>query len=711
MSDFALKLAGTEPDQAAESGSAVRQDSSRPQVYIDLATAAERSGKNRADLSRRCGNEWHPRGLAKLVQQPGKKSQWFVREDADPGFAAVKFPEQLKLDLSSLDASHREQVIQRKRILDNWLEARAGGVKLGMNEGEVTAKFLMRVEAEERLTINRATLYRWHSCYRESGLPGLQDRRREKESSAGFDDPFLDECKRWWLDQRQRSARLCFGIAEAKAIEQGWKLTGYRRVCQLLAAIPRTATVKAREGPEAHNNKVASYIKRDYSTLHSNEQWVGDHHRFDVMVQCGTDKKGKPKYDRPWLTAWMDMRSRKIMGWCIFAHDPNQNSILSALRAGIIDNGVPELLYVDNGKDFDSYAFHGRTKKERFAERAARRAAAKKGEAIIDEKPVAGILGHLGIKARFCWAFHGQSKPIERFFNTLEDRFGKLWETYCGNSPENRPEDYQKKLDGGQAPQLADFIQAFSEWVENDYHARGHEGNNMDGRSPVAVYAGSWGEASKRTTTQEMLNLLLMKQTKPVPVKRGGSITCNKLDYGMGNPALIPWIGKKVYLRVDERQIKSVLVFSLDDRFICIAQADGSVPANATDQHKRTALDERKRIKKDMAAYNISRPRAVESMADTVARVVYAEAAANTHSVDNPPPISPVRSPLEGELDALREAQERGKYRIAVGAESMSDPLRSGQFILNAEAHTVCGAEDTTDVSISDLMKFTGGES
>ena len=134
------------------------------------------------------------------------------------------------------------------------------------------------------------------------------------------------------------------------------------------------------------------------------------------------------------------MRSRLIAGWCIYAHDPNSNSILSALRGGVTVFGVPELLYIDNGKDYSSYTFHGSTKWQR-----------RHGKVQIDTGRIAGILNHLQIKSRFCWAYHGQSKPIERFFNTLEARFSRVFATYCGRHPLAKPECLEANLAKGLA--------------------------------------------------------------------------------------------------------------------------------------------------------------------------------------------------------------------------------------------------------------------
>lgn len=52
-----------------------------------------------------------------------------------------------------------------------------------------------------------------------------------------------------------------------------------------------------------------------------NDVWFGDHHQFDVFV---LDERGRPV--RPWLTAWYDIGSGRVVGWCI-STNPNSETI------------------------------------------------------------------------------------------------------------------------------------------------------------------------------------------------------------------------------------------------------------------------------------------------------------------------------------------------------------------------------------------------
>ena len=132
---------------------------------------------------------------------------------------------------------------------------------------------------------------------------------------------------------------------------------------------------------------------------------------------------------RPWLTAWTDMRSRTLVGWHVNTGG-NQTTIMRALRRGVDSYGPPESVKIDNGRDYDSEMWTGTTK-------AKRRKSLKAG--YIDETMVTGLYGMLGISVSFSIPYHPQSKPIERFFHTVDIQFTKTFDTYCGKDHARKP--------------------------------------------------------------------------------------------------------------------------------------------------------------------------------------------------------------------------------------------------------------------------------
>jgi hypothetical protein len=625
--------------------------------WIDLKEAARRLGLSSDAAVRRFRlPAWIAAGYArqdKPASGKGKKI-WYVREDADPLLARVKQPEHLSaaFDLRTLTDKQRRTVNDRLRLVKRWETERAAGVTLGLTESKITANFLQRLLIDESRTISRRTLFNWLAGYRREGIAGLVDERwKTAKSGEAAADPFLEFVRELYLSLRRPKLTVCHEIASLRAQERGWTVRSYKTCQRAIDAIPRAVVLKRRFGEEAHTNEAQPFIERDYSTLASNEIWTGDHHQCDVWVAH------QGKFVRPWLSAWQDARSRKIVGFSIFTHDPNQDSILAAFRAGVVDCGVPQRVYVDNGKDYDCYALQGMTKQQR-----------RKVRVSLDAEHVAGVFGQLGVMVTHCEPYHGQSKPIERFFNTLEDRFGRTWETYCGKDPAHRPEDLPQKLKAGRAPSLEDFAAALETWLSADYHQRAHGGDAMNGQSPDQVYAACLG--TKLTAAPELIDLLLLKPTRPVKVAQNG-VTYNGLRYGQYEPALQQLLGKQVVLRIDPRDVTRVSVWTEEGRFVCDAPTNGKVPFNADEQTLRAAIGEKRRHRRVMADYHQVRPRLSEDLPDLMIRAAAAaNKAAGTDRPDPslpPPSLKPVQSPLAAGLKDYQRAVERK----AVGAESL----------------------------------------
>ena len=158
------------------------------------------------------------------------------------------------------------------------------------------------------------------------------------------------------------------------------------------------------------------YLLTDFGTLVPNQIWASDHDQHDVWIRNdffpGVSANAAL---RPWLTAVIDMRSRKIVGTA-WSASPSSHTISSALRVGIADFGIPQILDVDTGKDYE-----------------------KVGQ-IGFSPECSGVLVRLRIQPQYCLPKHPQSKLIEGWFGTVRKRFDRLWPSYCGADPKDRPE-------------------------------------------------------------------------------------------------------------------------------------------------------------------------------------------------------------------------------------------------------------------------------
>lgn len=86
---------------------------------------------------------------------------------------------------------------------------------------------------------------------------------------------------------------------------------------------------------------------------HRNACWEGDHKRIPVRV----DLEGSAEW--PWVTWFIDVATKVIVGVALTPHQPARDAVLAALRTGISRaepygpcGGLPTVVRVDRGKEF-----------------------------------------------------------------------------------------------------------------------------------------------------------------------------------------------------------------------------------------------------------------------------------------------------------------------------------------------------------------------
>jgi putative transposase len=671
------------------------QPAPRGVQWIDLKEAAKRSGRTEGHLSRQCRAEWGAAGLAELrTPSGGGKAAWHVREDADASFARVRFPEQISAEAiaakAKLTRAQRDQITQRKQILDQWADRLKAGQVLGLSRNKVTASFLDNLLVQEDLRLSRATLYNWHTAYRSRGELGLLDGRSAAAAESAVeqrDDPFLEFVQRLFLNPRKLRLSDCLRAAEGMAAEQGWEVRSYKACQRHVNSLPRQLVVKLREGESAFVAKCEPYIERDYTSIDSNDIWCADDHRFDVMI------KHEGRFIRPILTGFEDLRSRMIVGWRIIPHDATAQTVLAAFESAALEHGLPRSVYVDNGKHYDGRDVQGVTKQQR-----------RRGEQPGGR--FSGAFNILSIPLTHAWPYHGQSKPIERAFRTVCDRFSRLWDTYCGNSPGERPEDLQRHLDTGKAPTLAEFTAAFSEWLADSYHGVKHLGDGMDGQTPSSAHAAHL--VRKRPIDPAMLTFACMPAVGPIKVARHG-VAFKGLRFGAFDADVQKLFGKEVMVKVNPRDLSHVLVCGLGGELICRARANTKLAHNARDEDLREAIGQKKQLRRTLAQYTEHRPRMSQDLHQLVNASARkrraAEQAEQQPEPPAPPSLMPVRTQLDDQLSLIRRHVTRQSGNIAVGAESLElDRLRpAGPSLERSDGDD--GDEIDVFASLGDAMR------
>jgi hypothetical protein len=305
--------------------------------------------------------------------------------------------------------------------------------------------------------------------------------------------------------------------------------------------------------------------------------------------------------------------------------------------------GPPDSVRIDNGRDYDSQLWTGTTKEKRKV----------LGKGYLNESWLRGLYGMMDVEMSFTIPYHPQSKPIERWFDTLDMQFTKTMPTYCGKDTKRRP-DYLKDLLGSEraiaeAYDLTGFTQLIDKYIEA-YNRSAHGGAGMEGKSPAEVLA---ARKSKRVILTEVLELLMRVWTKELQVGKNG-VRFNGLYYGQYNPQLLACQGRKVRLAYDPEDVRQIYVYdSVTLKLVTMAEQNELVHYGAAvnEEALRAALRKKAgaiKIVREYGrvgrAYNTDLPSLAIEARQGEQRVGESEQAGRT--------LRPVRTPLDGQADA-----------------------------------------------------------
>jgi len=284
--------------------------------------------------------------------------------------------------------------------------------------------------------------------------------------------------------------------------------------------------------------------------LEVGDVWVADGHKlaFDIIDPVS----GKPK--RMMLILFFDWASRYPVGASI-ANTEDSEHILLALRNVIIHwGGRPRFVYLDNGKAFKSNLFH------------------EKWESHDLEKELCGVFPRLDIEVEFAKAYNARAKVVERFFRTFQEDFERYMATFRGASIADKPaflmrnEEWIRSLRKREPLTLDQAKQLMAVYFQEFYGKTPHGG--LAGKAPLEVFQKNPAPEDRRIDITE-LNFMMLKVEQRT-VKANGVQLANILFY---HDYLMNYVGKKVYLRYDLMDMRSILVYDENEKLICQAMA------------------------------------------------------------------------------------------------------------------------------------------
>ncbi len=296
----------------------------------------------------------------------------------------------------------------------------------------------------------------------------------------------------------------------------------YRTFCREVAKIPDLVKKMGRGGNEAYqNSELLSF--REFESLLPLDFVVMDHRVLDIF--CLVRTRDGWNLIRPWITAAIDMRTRKWLGWTI-VETPSSDSIAATLKHVFIEHGLPKAAYFDNGKDFRCFWLEGRREHVRTAKRAD----------SLPEKWT-GVLETLGIRVHHAIVKRSRSKLIEPAWGAIAD-FDRTTPYWCGHKPGARPERFDRLLsdhDAWLAGKLASppflTIEQVSDLYSRaiaDINEREHHGEGLRKVTPTGVGWMCPNEAweiliprvERRTIPEEVLQLCFAKR-RELTVRNG----------------------------------------------------------------------------------------------------------------------------------------------------------------------------------------------
>lgn len=305
-----------------------------------------------------------------------------------------------------------------------------------------------------------------------------------------------------------------------------------------------------REGKKAWNDKCCISILRDWSLVQVGDVIIADGHTLNF--ETINPETGKPK--RMTLLLFFDGASNHPLGWEVMATE-NVQCISAAFRRSCMLLGkFPKVVYLDNGRAFRAKYFEGCRDFQ---------------QAGID-----GLYESLGVKVIHAWAYHGQSKPIERFFGTMHDMEISM-PSYVGRNISEKParlhrnEKLHQKLHeklGGRPLTLEETHTEIAKWFAQ-YVQRRQPRTHLKNKCPAEVFEQGRGEGLTQGDLAR-LDVLMMQKTVRTITKDGFRLH-GKLYWH----EVLASRRHEILIRYDEiLSPNCVKVYTKDGEFLCEAR-------------------------------------------------------------------------------------------------------------------------------------------
>jgi putative transposase len=430
----------------------------------------------------------------------------------------------------------------------------------GMRASGISAELAVR-HAAYRADISVATYYQWQKMTEGKARQDWLAALAPSSPTAEGQETTLSECHpdAWdvlasdFLRPEGPAFSACYRRMVAVAEEKGWAPIPHERTLRrrMDIVVPEAVQILARKGKD-EAKKLFPAQQRSVAHLQAMQMVNTDGHKLDLHVAF----PGREKPGRVYLMATQDIYSRKILSW-VLCEAETWEAVRTIIGNMIETHGIPDRLYMDNGRAFASKKISGGAKRRnRFK---------------ITEDEVAGLLQTLGIEPRFVNPYSGQSKPIERGWGDLAENVSKhpaMAGCYTGRSTQHKPENYGKS-----AVPLDKLEKHVAICIEEHNSREGRKTETAKGRSFEQVFAASVADPANqfvRFASPAQRSLWMLTAETVTARKPNGAVHLFENRYW--HPVLNQWIGKKLTVRFDPADLHgAVKIYDPQGRLLCDA--------------------------------------------------------------------------------------------------------------------------------------------
>ena len=585
--------------------------------------------------------------------------KWYqmMKENPPEDITKLSSFEQENATADTFSEEERKEIDFWIDLVSRWQEYRKmPGVTSMADVDQKFVTFCSLEYPDRRISID--TLYRKWKAVKENDLKGLVDQRGKwRKGKSSIDETVWQAFLYYYLDEAQHPIQKCLEYTKMWAQELRPDLyadiPSYSAFYRKLASVPEGVKVLGREGHKAYNDRCAPYIRRIYDDMASNEWWIADNHTFDVMVK---DKDGK--LHRPYLTAFLDARSGIFTGFYV-TYNPSSEATLIALRRGILEYGIPDNIYVDNGREFLTFDIGGL---------GHRKKKPKDGMELF-EPP--GVFKRLGINMTNAIVRNAKAKIIERRFRDVKDSLSRLFNTYTGGNVVEKPERLKTVLKKDAIYTDGEFNEYVEAVIKYYFNMMPYNGAVEADKGKAKQDIFNEYLYKKRTASEEDLNLMLMRSGRPQKVGRRGvhlDIAGGRIDY-WNDEFVHLMFGKQVYFRYDPDNLSQIRIYDLEDRYLMSVPADNQAVLSygASKEEVKTAMAKTRRLEKIAEEYKRN---AVIAEADriTTMDLVLREAQRNKENYKGKP---------NPKVLEVQRADEEPAFRKVVGGADLDTMIQS----------------------------------